>query len=141
MINTSLKYKQAVYVGKGTNVWNNVHISDLVKLYDLVYIHATSVRDGKSPRPKKFENFYLGSVGEYAWGDIAKHLGPLLHREGLTNTPEARSITADEMNSPAVATNSRSLAERSRSLGWRPAAKDVYNTLQEDLDAVLGSPK
>ncbi|CAE6416203.1 unnamed protein product [Rhizoctonia solani] len=140
MINTSLKYKQVVYVGKDTNVWNNVHINDLVKLYDLVYKHAISVRDGKT-RPKKFENFYFGSVGEHAWGDIAKQLGPLLHKKGKADTSEARSITADEMKWPAVATNSRSVAERSRSLGWNPTAKSVHDTLEEDLDAVLGPLK
>ncbi|KAJ1304798.1 hypothetical protein OPQ81_005934 [Rhizoctonia solani] len=139
LINNSLERKQAVYVGKGTNVWGNVHISDLVKLYSLVYKLALSVRDGKTPRPQKFENFYFGTAGEHAWGDIAKQLGPLLHKKGKADTPEARSITADEMKWPAVATNSRSVADRSRSLGWNPTAKSVHETLEEDLDAVLAT--
>ncbi|CAE6439167.1 unnamed protein product [Rhizoctonia solani] len=139
MINISIKHKQAVYVGKGTNVWGNVHINDLVKLYELVLQHAISVRDGQTPRPAKFENFYFGSAGEHVWGDIAKQLGPLLHQKGKADTPEARSITADEMKWPAVATNSRSVAERSRSLGWNPTAKSVHETLEEDLDAVLAT--
>ncbi|CAE6480471.1 unnamed protein product [Rhizoctonia solani] len=141
VINTSIKHKQAVYVGKGTNVWGNVHINDLVKLYELVLQHALSVREGKTPRPPKFANFYFGTAGEHAWGDIAKQLGLLLHKKGKADTPEARSITADEMKWPAVATNSRSVAERSRSLGWNPTAKSVHETLEEDLDALLATLK
>ncbi|CAE6503271.1 unnamed protein product [Rhizoctonia solani] len=125
IINISIKHKQAVYVGKGTNVWGNVHINDLVKLYELVLQHALSVREGKTPRPAKYANFYFGTAGE--------------HKKGKADTPEARSITADEMKWPAVATNSRSIAERSRSLGWNPTAKSVHDTLEEDLDALLAT--
>ncbi|CAE6480465.1 unnamed protein product [Rhizoctonia solani] len=137
----SIKHKQSVYVGKGTNVWGNVHISDLVKLYELVLQHALSVREGKIPRPPKFANFYFGTAGEHVWGDIAKQIGTLLHKKGKADTPEARSITADEMQWPAVATNSRSVAERSRSLGWNPTAKSVHDTLEGDLDALLATLK
>ncbi|CAE6438857.1 unnamed protein product [Rhizoctonia solani] len=141
MISTSIKQKQAVYVGKGTNAWGNVHIEDLVKLYELVLQQALSVREGKTPRPPKFANFYFGTSGEHTWGSIAEQLGPLLHKRGKVDTPEARSITADEMKWPAVATNSRSVAERSRSLGWSPKAKSVHDTLEEDLDAFLATLK
>ncbi|KAG8690324.1 hypothetical protein FRC11_012401 [Ceratobasidium sp. 423] len=141
MISNCLKHKQAVFVGKGTNLWGNVHINDLVKLYELVLQRASSVRDGKTPRPQKFENFYFGTAGEHAWGDIAKQLGPLLHKKGKADTPDARSITADEMKWPAVATNSRSVADRSRSLGWNPTAESVHEALEKDLDAVLSPLK
>ncbi|CAE6416212.1 unnamed protein product [Rhizoctonia solani] len=142
LIRTAVDFKQPVYVGKGTNVWNNVHISDLIKLYSLVLNLALSVRAGETPRPETFANFYFGSVGEHAWGDIAKKLGPILLKKGKVEKAEARSIKADEVeNFSALTTNSRSIAERSRNLGWTTVARSLEDTLEEDVDAVLSTLK
>ncbi|CAE6480478.1 unnamed protein product [Rhizoctonia solani] len=142
LIRAAIEFKQPVYVGKGTNLWNNVHITDLVQLYTLVLNLALSVRTGEAPRPEAFANFYFGSVGEHAWGDIAKKLGPILLKKGKVEKAEARSIKADEAeNFSALATNSRSVAERSRKLGWITVAKSLEDTLEEDVDAVLANLK
>ncbi|CAE6470731.1 unnamed protein product [Rhizoctonia solani] len=138
LIRAAVEFKQPVYVGKGTNLWNNVHITDLVQLYTLVLNLALSVRIGEAPRPEAFANFYFGSVGEHAWGDVAKKLGPILLKKGKVEKAEARSIKADEVqNFSALATNSRSVAERSRKLGWTTVARSLEDTLEEDIDAVL----
>ncbi|CUA66643.1 hypothetical protein RSOLAG22IIIB_00084 [Rhizoctonia solani] len=138
LIRAAIEFSQPVYVGKGTNLWNNVHITDLVQLYTLVLNLALSVRIGETPRPEAFANFYFGSVGEHAWGDIAKKLGPILLEKGKVEKAEARSIKADEVeNFSALATNSRSVAERSRKLGWTTVAKSLEDTLEEDVAAVL----
>ncbi|CAE6448499.1 unnamed protein product [Rhizoctonia solani] len=142
LIRAAIEFKQPVYVGKGTNLWNNVHITDLVQLYTLVLNLALSVHIGETPRPEVFANFYFGSVGEHAWGDIAKKLGPILLKKGKVEKAEARSIKADEVeNFTALITNSRSIAERSRKLGWTTVAKSVEDTLEEDVDAVLATLK
>ncbi|KAF8706168.1 NAD-P-binding protein, partial [Rhizoctonia solani] len=140
LIRAAIDFKQPVYVGKGTNLWNNVHISDLIKLYSLVLNLALSVRAGEAPRPEAYANFYFGSVGEHAWGDIARKIGPILLKKGKVEKAEARSIKADEVkNFAALTTNSRSTAERSRKLGWTTIAKSLEDTLEEDVDAVLAT--
>ncbi|CAE6462077.1 unnamed protein product [Rhizoctonia solani] len=96
LIRAAIDFKQPVYVGKGTNLWNNVHISDLIKLYSLVLNLALSVRAGEAPRPEAYANFYFGSVGEHAWGDIARKIGPILLKKGKVEKAEARSIKAGE---------------------------------------------
>ncbi|CAE6438851.1 unnamed protein product [Rhizoctonia solani] len=142
LIRAAIEFKQPVYVGKGTNLWNNVHITDLVQLYTLVLNLALSVRIGEAPRPEAFANFYFGSVGEHAWGDVAKKLGPILLKKGKVEKAEARSIKADEVqNFSALTTNSRSVAERSRKLGWTTVAKSLEDNLEEDVDAVLATLK
>ncbi|CAE6514169.1 unnamed protein product [Rhizoctonia solani] len=142
LIRAAIQFKQPVYVGKGTNLWNNVHITDLVQLYTLVLNLALSVRAGETSRPEAFANFYFGSVGEHAWGDIAKRLGPILLKRGKVEKAEARSINAGEVeNFSALTTNSRSVAERSRKLGWATVAKSLEETLEEDVDAVLATLK
>ncbi|CAE7211581.1 unnamed protein product [Rhizoctonia solani] len=140
LIRTAIEFKQPVYVGKGTNLWNNVHITDLVQLYTLVLNLALSVRIGEANRPEAFANFYFGSVGEHAWGDIAKRLGPILLKKGKVEKAEARSIEANEVKSfAALTTNSRSVAGRSRKLGWTTVAKSIEDTLEDDVDAVLAT--
>ncbi|KAF8609019.1 NAD(P)-binding protein [Ceratobasidium sp. AG-I] len=145
MIRAAVEFKQPVYVGKGTNLWNNVHITDLVMLYTLVLNLALSVRGGQETRPEAFANFYFGSVGEHAWGNVARKIGPILLAKGKVEKAEARSVKACECiqveNFSALTTNSRSVAERSRNLGWTTVAKSLEDTLEEDIDAVLATLK
>jgi nucleoside-diphosphate-sugar epimerase len=134
MIRTAISRKQTVYVGEGTNVWNSVHIEDLVDLYLLVLDQALNAPEAKSP----YEQFYFGSVAEHEWGDIARRLAPLLHARGVVDSPEATSIPISEApNMKFVANNSRSKSERGRKLGWSPHRKSIQESLEEDVDAVL----
>ncbi|QRV79625.1 NAD(P)H-binding family protein [Ceratobasidium sp. AG-Ba] len=134
--------RQPVYVGKGTNLWNNVHISDLIQLYTIILNLALSVRAGETPRPEAYTNFYFASVGEHAWGDVAKRIGPILLAKGKVEKAEARSVKASEVeNFSALTTNSRSVSVRGRNLGWMPVAKSLEDSLEEDIDAVLATMK
>ncbi|KAG8722035.1 hypothetical protein FRC08_007804 [Ceratobasidium sp. 394] len=139
LIRTAIEFKQPVYVGKGTNRWNTVHISDLVALYNIILNLALSVRSGQTPRPEVYTNFYFGSVREYAWGDIAKLIGPILLAKGKVEKAEARSVKASEINYGSIASNSRSVSERGRNLGWTTVAKSLEDSLEEDIDAVLAA--
>lgn len=71
-----------------------MHITDLILLYNLVLNLALSVRGGQATRPETFENFYFGSVGEHAWGDVARRIGPILFKKGKVEKAEARSVEA-----------------------------------------------
>lgn len=116
-----------------------MHIHDLVDLYLLVLdkalvARATGINDGQKIDP--FERWYFGSAGEFAWGDAARGLAPLLHARGLVNSPEAVSVPPDEV-SPAVATNSRSVSNRGFKDGWKPSRPGLQDTLEEDIEGVL----
>ncbi|KAG8703231.1 hypothetical protein FRC09_004276 [Ceratobasidium sp. 395] len=138
LIRAAIEFKQPVYVGKGTNLWNNVHISDLVLLYNLILNLALSVRGGQTPRPEAYANFYFASVGEHAWGNLAKQIGPILLAKGKVEKAEARSVKASEVeNFSSLSTNSRSVSERGRNLGWTTVAKSLEDSLEEQIDAVL----
>jgi hypothetical protein len=75
---------------------SQVYISDLTLLYTLVLNLALSVRAGNNTRPETFENFYFGSVGEHAWGHVAKKIGLVLFERGKVERAEARSVKAGE---------------------------------------------
>jgi len=110
----------------------NVHINDLSNLYLLILDLALSGKDSN----KAFGKFYFGSVGEHAWGDVAKALAPLLYDRGVVDNAQAVSISWDD-TLRYTATNSRSVSNRGFALGWKPIAKSLEGTLEEDVDATL----
>ncbi|TDL24605.1 NAD(P)-binding protein [Rickenella mellea] len=136
MIRVALRKRQTVYVGEGTNKWSNVHIDDLMDLYLIVFKLATSGRD---PATSPYAKFYFASAGEHAWGDVAKDIAPLLHKRGLVDNDKAVSVPLmeDIRLTKLTASNSRSVPDRGFALGWKPMAKSLKETLEEDIDAVV----
>jgi len=138
IIRASLRRKEVPYVGKGTNIWNNVHIKDLQALYLLVIKHALEAR-GKEPRVESYKNFYFGSAGLHKWGEVSNALAPLLYEKKLVTNPEAVSIPVGEERVLDFNTgnNSNSTAERGRALGWKPSQASWDVSLKQDLDTML----
>jgi len=135
LIRTCIKHKQAVYVGDGTNEWNNVHIADLVDLYLLVANLATSELI-PAAKVDPHIKFFWGSVGKHAWGDVSREIGKLLHQKGAIPTAEAESISLiPELM--YVANNSLTIADRSRKIGWQPNHPSLWDTLPETVDQII----
>ncbi|KAF8591025.1 NAD(P)-binding protein [Ramaria rubella] len=133
-VQIAIKHKQAVYVGKGTNKWMNVHINDLVELYLLVLSLSLSGTDKSGPYAK----FYFGSVHEHVWGDIIRQIGQILYEKQVIETREAKSVLLKMVPSLTnTANNSRSASDRGFALGWKPKSKSVEETLEEDVTATL----
>lgn len=134
LIFTALRRKEVVHIGAGTNVWNNVHIRDLTELYALVLEHALS---GKN-NGKSYENFFWGSVGEHAWGDVTQALAQKLHTKGLVDSNTPRSVSLDE--EPDLywtAGTSRTVSNRGFALGWKPVAPSLEVTLDEEIEITV----
>jgi len=146
IIRTGVRHKQVLQVGRGTNVWNNVHIDDLMQLYVLVLDRAIAVNTTNDesvslnrPTPTSYGRFYFGSVGTHVWGEINKDIAVRLHKRGLVETDEVKSVTVEEQPQLwATATNSRTVANRGlKVLGWRPSGKSLEETLDEEIDLTL----
>jgi len=138
VVRIALQQKKGVVVGPGTNLWNNVHIDDLVVLYDLVLGRAFSGQDKGSPYAK----FYFGSVGEHAWGDVDRRVAKLLYERKKLQSPDAHNVPLKDLLKDApfaryVASNSRSRSDRGFAIGWKPSAPSLEDTLPEDVDATL----
>ncbi|KAL2828071.1 hypothetical protein BJY01DRAFT_255505 [Aspergillus pseudoustus] len=99
-------------IGKGLSGWNNVHVHDLSRVFELL-------------------GYYFTENGEHAWGDLSLAVGEEAHKQGYINmgaAPELRDWTIDEaVQSPAGfeaaswGMNSRGVAARAKKvLGWRP---------------------
>lgn len=65
---------------------------DLVELYLLVTNLATSELTSPS-KTDSYTRFFWGSVARHVWGDVAREVGKLLHKKGLIETAEAKSVS------------------------------------------------
>ncbi|KAG8926169.1 hypothetical protein FRC03_012695 [Tulasnella sp. 419] len=135
LIREAVKRKQAVHVGPGTNLWNNVHIKDLVKLYQLVFELALSGNN----QNKSYANFYWGSSGEHQWKTVVEAFAKILLKKRLIDTEEVKSISLSELPPifTATANNSRTVSERGFQLGWKPTEKSLLDTLEEEVEVTL----
>jgi nucleoside-diphosphate-sugar epimerase len=121
---SNAKEKGAVeIVGKGLNVWSNVHIEDVTSLYQQVL--------DKGPGGA----FYFVENGEASYLDLAKALS---QRLGLSSVEHLGPELAAERWGVARAyfsfgSNSRVRARRAREeLGWTPLHSSVFKWIANE---------
>jgi len=135
MITSSIKAKTSFYVGKGLNIWNNVHVLDLADFYILVLEAALN---GKAPVNR--DGYYFCENGEAIIGEINQALAKCLHKRGLVAEPVSKSVSEEEgkkLYGPfggAVTSNSRGKAEKARKLGWKPTRPSLFETLDAEVE-------
>ncbi|WWD22419.1 hypothetical protein CI109_106910 [Kwoniella shandongensis] len=125
LIKAALDRQRAGVVGKGKNIWPHVRITDLGKLYALVYEKSTLAKATIGHGPS---GYYLGIAGEYTLFGAASRIGQALLSaklvpQGTETTPT--TFTKEELDryyggSDYMGTNSRGVADRSKSIGWKP---------------------
>ncbi|GAA0525829.1 NAD-dependent epimerase/dehydratase family protein [Chitinophaga japonensis] len=116
------QYQAGVFIGKGANVWSNVHIRDLAQLYQLALEKAPAGA------------FYYAENGEAAIFDIAEVISRLPGFNGKTRSlsmDEAIALWGAEGAHFGLGSNSYVSAERAREeLGWQPAERDILQHVQ-----------
>ncbi|XXX77486.1 NAD-dependent epimerase/dehydratase family protein [Sorangium sp. So ce134] len=121
LIRLSLAQQAGVYVGRGLNVWSNVHIDDLVDLYALVIARAQP------------GGFFFAEAGEARFLDIAAAISRMLGYGGRTvSWPIADAIAAfgEDAVRYSGASNSRVRAKRARGLGWAPKHTSMLHEIE-----------
>ena len=112
LIKLAKKHGVAKHIGRGENIWSNVHIDDLVDLYLLVV--------DKAPAGA----FYYAENGENSLREVCEAISRRLEFGGRTESMSIAEATAEWNESAANYTfgsNSRVRATRARrELGWSP---------------------
>eukprot|EP00053_Salpingoeca_punica_P017313 m.166697 g.166697 ORF g.166697 m.166697 type:complete len:300 (-) comp17177_c0_seq2:1039-1938(-) len=110
-------------IGKGANVWSNVHIEDVVDLYLLALAKAPAGA------------FYWVENGEAAYGEIAQAIARRLNKPFDTwSIEEACKVWGHGHCHYALASNSRVRAVRARKeLGWQPKHASVIDWIEQEL--------
>jgi nucleoside-diphosphate-sugar epimerase len=110
-----------LHIGRGLNIWSNVHIDDVVALYALMLEQAPA------------GSLFYAENGEAAWKDAAASVSRMLGFGGRTeNWPIDDAVAA---LGPAAhlsfASNSRVRADKAkRMLGWSPKGPSLFDEIE-----------
>lgn len=119
------------YVGRGLNVWSNVHMDDLVDLYLLALEKAPA------------GSLYYAAHGEASMHEVVTAIGKML---GLSAAPEGWPLERGvEEWGPrtyvALASNSRVRSDKAqRELGWQPHGPSLFEEIGTGYYRKLHNP-
>lgn len=150
LIRTAIKHGKVDLLGDGTGVWDQIHISDLVTLYELLL--ARVLANENIPSGK--EGIYFSEAGDFTWRELSEGLAAELYKQGVLPTAEVNSLPLQEFadlysggdaqySELGFASNSRSRAELSRELGWKPARTrgDFKKSFAEEVSWIVAQLK
>ncbi len=112
------------HVGRGLNIWSNVHIDDVVDLY-LLALEKTEAGA-----------FYFVESGEASFRDMSSAIARALNLGEPQDWPleEAKEEWGYEMASYGLGSNSRVRGQRARLLlGWKPHRAPVLEWIAKDM--------
>ncbi|KAL2025683.1 hypothetical protein VTO58DRAFT_103909 [Aureobasidium pullulans] len=92
MIRSALKQGQSEVVGDGKAVWSNVHIEDLMDLYEIIIQKVA----GKDDIPNGRRGIYFASTAVASWREIAEKIGVVCKAQGKLSTEHVKSISLED---------------------------------------------
>jgi len=111
-----------LHIGKGENIWANVHIDDVVELYVLALQKAPAGA------------LYYAENGEEALKDVAAAISRMLGFGGKTRawTPQDAEAALGPKAHSSFGSNSRVRGKRSRAeLGWKPKGIPILQEIEQ----------
>lgn len=130
-----LKRGKGFLVGKGENVWHQVHVQDLSNVY-LALGDAAAAGGGKATWND--EGYYLAENGSFVWGDIQRAVAQAAFDQKYIESPEVDSLDDKQTTEIlsvglyAWGSNSRGHAIRARKLfGWEPKQPKLIDLIPE----------
>ena len=113
------------HIGRGENIWSNVHLDDVVDLYLLALERAPAGA------------LYYAESGENSMREVCQAIGRALglgeRTEGMT-VEEAAAEWGEGAAAYTMGSNSRVRAVRARrELGWRPSRPSLLETIARGL--------
>ena len=121
LIELAQKTGNASHIGKGENIWSNVHIDDVAELYLLAIENAPA------------GSFFYVENGEASMKTVAEAIGRMLGLEGETEQISLNDAIAEwgaEMAHFAFGSNSRVVATKARKmLDWNPSGASLLEEI------------
>jgi len=125
LIALAKKFGVARHVGRGENIWSNVHIDDLADLYLRILAHAPA---GAA---------YFAENGEHSMRQVCAAVSRALGYDGSTQAMTMDEAIAEFGEGAAAYTygsNSRVRATRARrELAWSPRNDSLLETIEREL--------
>ncbi|KAJ5933805.1 hypothetical protein N7454_006134 [Penicillium verhagenii] len=130
-----IKRGKGLLVGKGENVWHQIHVQDLSEVY-LALGDAAAIGGGKATWDDK--GYYLVENGPFVWGDIQRAVAQAAFDQKYIESPEVESLDYDQTTEVlsvgiyAWGSNSRGHSLRARKLfGWEPKQPKLIELIPE----------
>ncbi|KAF8656861.1 hypothetical protein AX16_002408 [Volvariella volvacea WC 439] len=140
LIKIGIDRGQGGVIGKGKNIWPNVHIDDVADLYVLLFDLLNQQEVGQSLGHGR-TGFYFAEHGEYTLSTLAEAIARVLYDAGKGKSPTPTTLTDEEMqkyypDGTTLGSNSRCRANRARSIGWRPqkTTNDMLESVKEEVE-------
>ncbi|RYN16626.1 hypothetical protein AA0112_g12431 [Alternaria arborescens] len=97
LVRAAITEGQAIVVGDGKGVWDNVHIEDLARLYELTLINILS-QDGAS-LPTGKQGVVFSAHRRHTWIDLSQAVADAVCKAGLIDSNIVRTVSlAEEAN-------------------------------------------
>jgi len=157
LIKAALKRHKAEMIGPGEATWNSVHIDDLCDAYMIIFdqLIATYGPDAKPTVQRNpylttgREGYYFAENGTYTWRQLSEKIGEVLYKKGIAKSSEVTSFPDDEVKSNLLdiyswfvfGSQANSKAERVRKLGWNPHRPSLFDSVEEQVDALIENTK
>ncbi|KAK1215399.1 hypothetical protein PQX77_022002 [Marasmius sp. AFHP31] len=142
LVPPAVKRGYAIIVGKGENVWLNVHIDEAADFHVLMF---TSVLNDSKNVPHGKEGYFFLGAEEHKTAQYYTELAKILYESGKVKSPEPRQLGEDEAKEyygawgaaarVALGGNARFVGNRARKLGWKPVkgTKEFIASLREEV--------
>ncbi|CAA9960590.1 NAD dependent epimerase/dehydratase family protein [Pyrenophora teres f. maculata] len=122
---------QAIVVGDGKGVWDNVHIEDLAELYELVLEEILS-KDGAC-LPTGKQGVVFSAHGRHKWIEVSQAVADAAFEAGLVKNKTVRSVSladgaklmtsgVEQIAELGFASTCRTRSNIAKNLGWCPKA-------------------
>jgi len=114
----------ARYIGRGLNIWSNVHIADMADLYLLALEKAPA------------GSFYYVENGEASFGGLVRSIAKALGLGEAQSWPAQQAVArwGRELAVFALGSNSRVRSDKARAeLGWAPSHKSVTDWVEQEM--------
>ncbi|KAG0012490.1 hypothetical protein BGZ82_002580 [Podila clonocystis] len=150
MVESSLKHKQALQIGKGLNYWSKINVLDLAKFYVNLFAHALKEPQDESSSggqdqvslPKNEDAYYFVQEGDdFQWGEVAQEIAKHFQQLGINDTglvkgtsPEEEAVYWEPGMGGFLGGNSRSRAVKGKEfLAWEPSYTDFKSYIGEEI--------
>jgi hypothetical protein len=158
LLRTALKRHKSEMIGPGEATWDNVHIADLADAYIIIFDQLL-IAYGPNAKPDAQsspylttgrEGYYFIENGHHTWRQLSEKIGEVLHKKGIIKSPDVASFPDDEVESILgwgkdswylVGSQSNSRSERIRKLGWKPYRPSLFDSVEEQTDALINNSK
>ncbi|KAK5124977.1 hypothetical protein LTR85_001167 [Meristemomyces frigidus] len=120
---------QAVVVGEGKGVWDNVDVEDLAELYTLCLLNILEKHGEDLPFGKK--GIIFSENGRHTWKELAQGVADAAYAASKIKSKDVKSVSLEEgakvltggdqlLVELGFSSNSRTKGVVGRKLGWKP---------------------